>query len=102
MEKEELILQQEIIDYCDDAVKESKKLCDQILDEYVGNLEQKEVLIELSKLVNIDNEIKEKMKTIDFNNITFTNKVLDIVDELLKQKFLILDFLNITDEKRLV
>ena len=45
MKKDEAIYQQEIIDHCDDAVRESKKLCDQILDNYNGNLEQKEVFL---------------------------------------------------------
>ena len=71
MKKDEAIYQQEIIDHCDDAVRESKKLCDQILDNYNGNLEQKEVLIELSKMVDIDNEIKEKMESIDFCGCKF-------------------------------
>ena len=99
MKKDEAIYQQEIIDYCDEAIIESKKICDQILDKYNGNLEQKEVLIELSKIVDIDNEIKEKMKNLDLDNIKSTYLILDNVDELLKQKFLILDFLNIIDEK---
>ena len=53
-------------------------------------------------MVDIDNEIKEKMESIDFDDIKSAYSLLDVVDELLKQKFLILDFLNITDEKKLV
>ena len=102
MEKDEKIYQQEIIDYCEEAVNESKKLCDQILDNYIGNSEQKEFLKEISRMVDIDNEIKEKMKNLDFDDTKTTNKLLDVVDELLKQKFRILDFLENTNEKELV
>lgn len=102
MKKDENIYQQEIIDYCEEAVKESKKLCDQILDNYIGNLEQKEVLKELSRMVDIDNQIKEKMKDLNFDDNKSAYKLLDVVDELLKQKFKILEFLDNINEKELV
>lgn len=102
MNKDEKIYQQEIIDYCEEAVNESKKLCDRILDNYIGNSEQKEFLKEISRMVDIDNEIKEKMKNLNFDDTKTTNKLLDVVTELLKQKFRILDFLDNTDEKKLV
>ena len=34
MKKDENIISQELIDYCERAIEESKKLCDVILDNY--------------------------------------------------------------------
>ena len=102
MKKDENILSQELIDYCERAIEESKKLCDVILDNYKGNLEQKEVLKELSKMMEIDNSIKQKIKDLSFSDINNDNNILDEVDEMLKEKFTILNFLRFTDEKKLV
>jgi O-phosphoseryl-tRNA(Cys) synthetase len=102
MKKDEKILSQEMIDYCERAIEESKKLCDEILDSYKGNLEQKEFLKELSKMMEIDNMIKEKINNLSFSDIKNDNNILDEIDEMLKRKFNILDFLNFTDEKQLV
>jgi len=102
MKKDENILSQELIDYCERAIEESKKLCDVILDNYKGNLEQKEVLKELSKMMEIDNSIKQKIKDLSFSDINNDNNILDEVDEMLKEKFTILNFLRFTDEKELV
>jgi hypothetical protein len=102
MKKDENIISQELIGYCDRAVEESKKLCDVILDNYKGKLEQKEVLKELSRMMEIDNGIKQKINDLSFSDISNDNSILDDVDEMLKQKFNILDFLKITDEKELV
>ena len=102
MKKDEKIISQEMIEYCEKAIEESKKLCDVILDNYKGNLEQKEVLKELSKMVEIDNTIKQKINNLSFSDIDNDNNILDEVDEMLKEKFSILNFLKITDEKELV
>jgi beta-N-acetylglucosaminidase len=102
MKKDENILSQELIDYCERAIEESKKLCDVILDNYKGNLEQKEVLKELSKMMEIDNAIKQKIKDLSFSDINNDNNILDEVDKMLKEKFGILNFLRFTDEKELV
>jgi hypothetical protein len=102
MKKDENIISQELIDYCERAIEESKKLCDVILDNYKGNLEQKEVLKELSKMMEIDNSIKQKIKDLSFSDINNDNNILDEVDEMLKEKFTILNFLRFTDEKELV
>jgi adenylate kinase family enzyme len=102
MKKDENIISQELIDYCERAIEESKKLCDVILDNYKGNLEQKEVLKELSKMMEIDNAIKQKIKDLSFSDINNDNNILDEVDEMLKEKFNILNFLKFTDEKELV
>ena len=99
MKKDENILSQELIDYCERAIEESKKLCDVILDNYKGNLEQKEVLKELSKMMEIDNSIKQKIKDLSFSDINNDNNILDEVDEMLKEKFTILNFLRFTYEK---
>ena len=102
MKKDVNILSQEMVGYCESAIEESKKLCDEILDNYKGNLEQKKVLKELSKMMEIDNKIKQKINDLSFSDIDNDNNTLDDIDEMLKQKFNILDFLNITDEKELV
>jgi beta-N-acetylglucosaminidase len=102
MKKDEKILSQEMIDFCERSIEESKKLCDEILDNYKGNLEQKEVLKELSKMMEIDNTIKQKINNLSFSDIDNDNNILDEVDEMLKEKFSILNFLKITDETRLV
>jgi hypothetical protein len=102
MKKDENIISQEMIEYCEKAIEESKKLCDEILDNYKGNLEQKEVLKELSKMMEIDNIIKQKINDLSFSDIDNDNNILDEVDEMLKEKFSILNFLNFTDEKKLV
>ena len=102
MNKDENIISQEMIEYCEKAIEESKKLCDEILENYKGNLEQKEVLKELSRMMEIDNKIKQKIKDLSFSDINSDNNILDEVDELLKEKFSILNFLKITDEKKLV
>jgi hypothetical protein len=102
MKKDENILSQELIDFCERAIDESKKLCDDILDNYKGNLEQKTVLKELSKMMEIDNKIKQKINNLSFSNINDDNILLDDVEKLLKQKFNILNFLNFTDEKQFI
>lgn len=102
MKKDEKIISQEMIEYCEKAIEEYKKLCDEILDNYKGNLEQKEVLKELSKMVEIDNTIKQKINDLSFSDIDNDNNILDEVDEMLKEKFSILNFLKLTDETLLV
>jgi hypothetical protein len=102
MKKDEKIISQELIDYCERAVEESKKLCNLVLDNYKGKSEQKEFLKELSRMIEIDNEIKQKINDLSFSDISNDNSILDEVDEMLKEKFNILDFLVYTDEKELV
>jgi polyhydroxyalkanoate synthesis regulator phasin len=102
MKKDENILSQEMVGYCESAIEESKKLCDDILDNYNGKSEQKEVLKEISRMIEIDNLIKQKISQLSFSDIAIDNSILDEVDVLLKQKFNILDILVYTDEKQLV
>ena len=102
MKKDENILSQEMVGYCESAIEESKKLCDDILDNYNGKSEQKEILKEISRMIEIDNLIKQKISQLSFSDITIDNSILDEVDVLLKQKFNILDILVYTDEKQLV
>jgi hypothetical protein len=102
MEKDEKIISQEMVGYCESAIAESKKLCDDILDNYNGKTEQKEILKEISRMIEIDNLIKQKISQLSFSDIDIDNIILDEVDVLLKQKFNILDFLVYIDEKELV
>ena len=102
MKKDENILSQEMVGYCESAIEESKKLCDDILDNYNGKSEQKEVLKEISRMIEIDNMIKQKISELSFSDIIDANIILDEVDVLLKQKFNILDTILYTDEKQLV
>jgi hypothetical protein len=102
MKKDEKILSQEMVGYCESAIEESKKLCDDILDNYNGKSEQKEILKEISRMIEIDNSIKQKISQLSFSDITNDNSILDEVDVLLKQKFNILDTILYTDEKELV
>jgi len=102
MKKDENILSQEMIGYCESAIEESRKLCDDILDNYNGKSEQKEILKEISRMIEIDNSIKQKISQLSFSDITNDNSILDEVDVLLKQKFNILDTILYTDEKELV
>jgi len=102
MKKDENILSQEMVGYCESAIEESKKLCDDILDNYNGKSEQKEVLKEISRMIEIDNMIKQKISELSFSDIIDANIILDEVDVLLKQKFNILDTILYTDEKKLV
>jgi polyhydroxyalkanoate synthesis regulator phasin len=102
MKKDENILSQEMVGYCESAIEESKKLCDDILDNYNGKSEQKEILKEISRMIEIDNSIKQKISQLSFSDITNDNSILDEVDVLLKQKFNILDTILYTDEKELV
>jgi polyhydroxyalkanoate synthesis regulator phasin len=102
MKKDENILSQEMVGYCESAIEESRKLCDDILDNYNGKSEQKEILKEISRMIEIDNLIKQKISQLSFSDITIDNSILDEVDVLLKQKFNILDILVYTDEKELV
>lgn len=102
MKKDENILSQEMVGYCESAIEESKKLCDDILDNYNGKSEQKEVLKEISRMIEIDNMIKQKISDLSFSDIIDANIILDEVDVLLKQKFNILDTILYTDEKQLV
>lgn len=99
MKKDENILSQEMVGYCESAIEESKKLCDDILDNYNGKSEQKEVLKEISRMIEIDNMIKQKISNLSFSDIIDANIILDEVDVLLKQKFNILDTILYTDEK---
>lgn len=99
MKKDENILSQEMVGYCESAIEESKKLCDDILDNYNGKSEQKEVLKEISRMIEIDNVIKQKISDLSFSDIIDANIILDEVDVLLKQKFNILDTILYTDEK---
>jgi hypothetical protein len=91
-----------MVGYCESAIEESKKLCDDILDNYNGKSEQKEILKEISRMIEIDNSIKQKISQLSFSDITNDNSILDEVDVLLKQKFNILDTILYTDEKELV
>ena len=102
MIKDENILSQEMVGYCESAIEESKKLCDDILDNYNGKSEQKEVLKEISRMIEIDNVIKQKISDLSLSDIIEANITLDEVDVLLKQKFNILDTILYTDEKQLV
>jgi hypothetical protein len=102
MKKDENILSQEMVGYCESAIEESRKLCDDILDNYNGKSEQKEVLKEISRMIEIDNAIKQKIIDLSFSDIIDANITLDEVDVLLKQKFNILDTILYTDEKQLV
>jgi len=102
MIKDENILSQEMVGYCESAIEESKKLCDDILDNYNGKSEQKEVLKEISRMIEIDNAIKQKISDLSLSDIIEANNTLDEVDVLLKQKFNILDTILYTDEKQLV
>jgi polyhydroxyalkanoate synthesis regulator phasin len=102
MKKDKNILSQEMVGYCESAIEESRKLCDDILDNYNGKSEQKEILKEISRMIEIDNLIKQKISQLSFSDITIDNSILDEVDVLLKQKFNILDILVYTDEKELV
>ena len=102
MKKDENILSQEMVGYCESAIEESKKLCDDILDNYNGKSEQKEDLKEISRMIEIDNMIKQKISELSFSDIIDANIILDEVDVLLKQKFNILDTILYTDEKQLV
>jgi hypothetical protein len=102
MKKDENILSQEMIDYCEKAIEESKKLCDDVLDNYKGKSEQKQFLKEISRMIEIDNAIKQKISDLSFSDLANDHSILDEVDEMLKEKFNILDFLLYTDEKKLV
>lgn len=102
MKKDENILSQEMVGYCESAIEESRKLCDDILDNYNGKSEQKEILKEISRMIEIDNAIKQKIIDLSFSDIIDANITLDEVDVLLKQKFNILDTILYTDEKQLV
>jgi polyhydroxyalkanoate synthesis regulator phasin len=102
MKKDENILSQEMVGYCESAIEESRKLCDDILDNYNGKSEQKEILKEISRMIEIDNLIKQKISDLSLSDIIEANITLDEVDVLLKQKFNILDTILYTDEKELV
>jgi polyhydroxyalkanoate synthesis regulator phasin len=102
MKKDENILSQEMVGYCESAIEESRKLCDDILDNYNGKSEQKEILKEISRMIEIDNLIKQKISDLSLSDIIEANITLDEVDVLLKQKFNILDTILYTDEKQLV
>jgi len=102
MKKDENILSQEMVGYCENAIEESRKLCDDILDNYNGKSEQKEILKEISRMIEIDNLIKQKISDLSLSDIIEANNTLDEVDVLLKQKFNILDTILYTDEKELV
>jgi len=102
MKKDENILSQEMVGYCENAIEESRKLCDDILDNYNGKSEQKEILKEISRMIEIDNLIKQKISDLSLSDIIEANTTLDEVDVLLKQKFNILDTILYTDEKELV
>jgi hypothetical protein len=102
MKKDENILSQEMVGYCENAIEESRKLCDDILDNYNGKSEQKEILKEISRMIEIDNLIKQKISDLSLSDIIEANITLDEVDVLLKQKFNILDTILYTDEKELV
>jgi hypothetical protein len=91
-----------MVGYCENAIEESRKLCDDILDNYNGKSEQKEVLKEISRMIEIDNVIKQKISDLSLSDIIEANTTLDEVDVLLKQKFNILDTILYTDEKQLV
>jgi hypothetical protein len=102
MKKDENILSQEMVGYCESAIEEFRKLCDDILDNYNGKSEQKEILKEISRMIEIDNLIKQKINDLSLSDIIEANITLDEVDVLLKQKFNILDTILYTDEKELV
>lgn len=99
MEKDESIYQQELIDFCEEAIKESKILCDKVLDNYKGDLIQKKFLKQISRMIDLDNQIKEKSNNLNFDDIEHCNTILDQVDILLKEKFEILDFLDTAYDK---
>lgn len=102
MKKDEKILSQEMIDFCEKAIIESKKICDEILDTYKGKIEEKILLYQISKMIEIDNIIKSKINTLSFYDTENDINILDEVDEMLKQKFTILKILKATDEKQFI
>jgi hypothetical protein len=102
MKKDEKILSQEMIDFCEKAITESKKICDEILDTYKGKTEEKILLNQISKMIEIDNTIKQKINTLSFHDTENDITILDEVEEMLKRKFTILKLLKVTDEKQFI
>ena len=90
MKKDKNILSQEMVGYCESAIEESRKLCDDILDNYNGKSEQKEILKEISRMIEIDNLIKQKISQLSFSDITIDNSILDISRLLLLDTYVIL------------